>query len=128
MCALAIRPLAVFIQLTRATMMDILQLDYIRTAHAKGISETKIIFIHALRNAMNPITTSIMGWFASLLAGAFFIEYIFNWRGIGKLSIDALSNRDFPVILGCTLFIGIIFVGMNILTDILYRWIDPRIR
>ena len=109
-------------------MLDVLKSDYIRTAKAKGLSVWKVRLRHALRNALNPVLTSITGWFASLLAGAFFIEYIFDWQGIGKLTIDALDNNDFPVILASAMFIGIIFVVVSILTDWLYRVLDPRIR
>ena len=126
--ALGIRPLAVFTQLTRSSMLDVLSSDYIRTARAKGLSERRVLIRHALRNALNPVLTSISGWLASLLAGAFFIEYIFNWKGIGKLMIDALNTNDFPVILGCSLCIGIIFVGINMLTDWLYGVLDPRVK
>jgi peptide/nickel transport system permease protein len=126
--ALGIRPLAVFIQLTRSAMIEVLEMDYIRTAKAKGLSPLVVILRHALKNALNPVITSVTGWFASLLAGAFFVEYIFNWKGIGKLAIDALNNHDFPVILGCTLFIGVIFVSVNIGTDILYRLLDKRVK
>ncbi len=126
--ALGIRPLAVFIQLTRSSMIDVLQTDFIRTAKAKGLSTSRVIFVHALRNALNPVLTSATGWLASLLAGAFFIEYIFNWRGIGKLMIDSLNTNDFPVILGCAIFIGGIFVAINILTDSLYQLLDPRVK
>lgn len=126
--ALAIRPLAVFVQLTRSSLLEVLKSDYIRTARAKGLSETVTLFRHALRNALNPVATSVTGWLASLLAGAFFIEYMFNWKGIGKLTIDSLSNRDFPIILGCTLTVGLIFVVINLLTDLLYAWLDPRVK
>lgn len=125
--ALGIRPLAVFIQLTRSSMLDVLQADYIRTAKAKGLSPVRVLLKHALRNALNPVLTSATGWFASLLAGAFFIEYIFDWQGIGKLMIDALNTKDFPVILGSAIFIGSVFVLVSILTDWLYRVLDPRV-
>ncbi|MEL7339611.1 MAG: ABC transporter permease [Bacteroidota bacterium] len=125
--ALGIRPLAVFIQLTRSSMLDVLQADYIRTARAKGLSPVRVLLKHALRNALNPVLTSATGWFASLLAGAFFIEYIFDWQGIGKLMIDALNTKDFPVILGSAIFIGAVFVLVSILTDWLYRVLDPRV-
>lgn len=126
--ALGIRPLAVFIQLTRSSMLEVLSTDYIRTAKAKGLSDQNVILRHALRNALNPVMTAVTGWLASLLAGAFFIEYIFDWQGIGKLTIDALNTNDFPVILGCAMTIGMIFVIVSILTDILYALLDPRIR
>ena len=126
--ALGIRPLAVFIQLTRSSMIEVLSTDYVRTARAKGVHPYGVIIRHALRNALNPVLTSATGWLASLLAGAFFIEYIFNWQGIGKLLIDALANRDLPVILGSVLLIGVVFVIVSIITDLLYRVLDPRIK
>jgi peptide/nickel transport system permease protein len=126
--SLGIRPLAIFIQLTRSSMLDVLNTDYVRTARAKGLPQRTILFRHALRNALNPVITSITGWLASLLAGAFFIEYIFNWQGIGKLMIDALEKQDLPVILGTAIFIGVVFVGITILTDASYRLLDPRVR
>lgn len=126
--ALGIRPLAVFVQLTRSSMIEVLDTDYIRTAKAKGLSPLMVILKHALKNALNPVITAVTGWLASLLAGAFFVEFIFNWKGIGKLAIDALNNHDFPVILACTLFIGLIFVAVNMLTDVLYSVLDKRVK
>lgn len=128
MLALGIRPLAVFVQLTKSAMLDIMQMDYIRTAYAKGLSHFIVIVRHTLRNALSPVLTAVTGWLASLLAGAFFIEYIFNWKGIGKLTIDALTNHDFPIILGCCITVGTIFVVVNVLTDILYAVLDPRVK
>ncbi len=126
--ALGIRPLSVFIQLTRNTMVDILRLDYIRTARAKGLSERAVVWKHALPNAMNPLITSVGGWLSSLLAGAFFTEYIFNWKGLGKITIDALQQSDLPVIMGTVLFTACLFFIVNIFTEALYIWIDPRLR
>ena len=126
--ALGIRPLAIITQLTRNAMLDTLKQDYIRTAKAKGLSSRTIYFRHALKAAMNPVITSISGWFASLLAGAFFVEFIFNWRGLGSLTIHALETSDLPVIMGCIVFIAALFVVMNMLVDVLYRLLDPRIQ
>ncbi|MBS3915651.1 MAG: ABC transporter permease, partial [Bacteroidetes bacterium] len=126
--ALGIRPLAVFVQLTRNTMVDVLQMDYVRTARAKGLKERSVIWKHAFPNAMNPLITSVGGWFSSLLAGAFFTEYIFNWKGLGKVTIEALQQSDLPVIMGTVLFTACLFFVVNILTEILYFWIDPRLR
>lgn len=125
---LGIRPLAIITQLTRSSMLDVLNQDYIRTAYAKGLTTAKIIYKHALRNALNPVVTAITGWFAELLAGAFFVEYIFGWNGIGKVTVAALENLDFPVVMGSVLLTAAFFVVVNIFSDILYSIIDPRIK
>jgi peptide/nickel transport system permease protein len=109
-------------------MLDVLDQDYIRTAYAKGLSKRVAVWKHALRNALNPVITAITGWFAELLAGAFFVEYIFGWKGIGKLTVDALSNLDFPVVMGSVLVSASFFILINILADILYGVVDPRVR
>lgn len=124
---LGIRPLAIITQLTRSSMLDVLRQDYIRTAYAKGLSKTRVIFKHALRNALNPVVTAITGWFAELLAGAFFVEYIFGYKGIGKVTVDALEKLDYPVVMGSVLFAATIFVLINVLSDFLYGVIDPRV-
>jgi peptide/nickel transport system permease protein len=125
---LGIRPLAIITQLTRSAMLDVLDQDYIRTAYAKGLNKSTVIWKHALRNALNPVVTAITGWFAELLAGAFFIEYIFGWKGIGKVTVDALEKLDFPVVMGSVLITATFFILINILADILYGIIDPRVR
>ncbi|HUQ97524.1 MAG TPA: ABC transporter permease, partial [Chitinophagaceae bacterium] len=125
---LGIRPLAIITQLTRSSMLDILDQDFIRTAYAKGLSKQTVIWRHALRNALNPVITAVTGWFAELLAGAFFVEYIFGWRGIGKITVDALEKLDFPVVMGSVLVSAAFFILINILADILYGLIDPRVR
>jgi peptide/nickel transport system permease protein len=125
---LGIRPLAIITQLTRSSMLDVLSQDFIRTARAKGLKEKAVIFRHALPNALNPVITAITGWFAELLAGAFFVEFIFGWKGIGKMTVDALEKLDYPVLMGSILMTATIFVLVNMLADILYAWIDPRIR
>ncbi|QEC69025.1 ABC transporter permease [Panacibacter ginsenosidivorans] len=125
---LGIRPLAIITQLTRSAMLDVLSMDYIRTAYAKGLSRKAVVFKHALRNALNPVVTAITGWFAELLAGAFFVEYIFGWKGIGKVTVDALEKLDFPVVMGSVLLTATFFIMVNILADILYGVIDPRVR
>jgi peptide/nickel transport system permease protein len=124
---LGIRPLAIITQLTRSAMLDVLDQDYIRTAYAKGLSKQTVIWKHALRNALNPVVTAITGWFAELLAGAFFIEYIFGWKGVGKVTVDALEKLDFPVVMGSVLVTATFFILINILADILYGIIDPRV-
>ena len=125
---LGIRPLAIITQLTRSSMLDVLNQDYIRTAYAKGLSRRTVVFKHALRNALNPVITAITGWFAELLAGAFFVEYIFGWKGIGKVTVDALDKLDYPVVMGSVLFSAAFFILINILADILYGVVDPRVR
>ena len=125
---LGIRPLAIITQLTRSAMLDVLNQDYIRTAYAKGLGKTKVIWKHALRNSLNPVITAVTGWFAELLAGAFFVEYIFGWKGIGKVTVDALEKLDFPVVMGSVLISATFFVIINILADILYGVVDPRVR
>jgi peptide/nickel transport system permease protein len=125
---LGIRPLSIITQLTRSSMLDTLNQDYIRTAFAKGLSKKQVVFGHALRNAINPVLTAITGWFAELLAGAFFVEYIFGWKGIGKVTVDALEKLDYPVVMGSVLFAATIFVLINILADVLYGVIDPRVK
>ncbi|MGH2648685.1 MAG: ABC transporter permease [Ginsengibacter sp.] len=125
---LGIRPLAIITQLTRSSMLDVLSQDYIRTAYAKGLSRQQVVYRHALRNALNPVITAITGWFAELLAGAFFVEYIFGWQGIGKVTVEALENLDYPVVMGSVLFAATIFVLVNILSDVLYGIIDPRVK
>jgi peptide/nickel transport system permease protein len=125
---LGIRPLAIITQLTRSAMLDVLDQDYIRTAYAKGLSKRVVVWKHALLNALNPVITAITGWFAELLAGAFFIEYIFGWKGIGKVTVDALEKLDFPVVMGSVLVAATFFIVINILADILYGIVDPRVR
>ncbi len=125
---LGIRPLAIITQLTRSAMLDVLGQDYIRTAYAKGLTKRTVVFRHALRNALNPVITAITGWFAELLAGAFFVEYIFGWKGIGKVTVDALEKLDFPVVMGSVLVTASFFVLVNILADLLYGVVDPRVR
>ncbi|MFT3934599.1 MAG: ABC transporter permease [Chitinophagaceae bacterium] len=125
---LGIRPLAIISQLTRSTMLDTLNQDYIRTAYAKGLGKRTVIWKHALRNSLNPVITAVTGWFAELLAGAFFVEYIFGWKGIGKTTVDALEKLDFPVVMGSVLVSAAFFILINILADLLYGVIDPRVR
>ncbi len=124
---LGIRPLSVIVQLARSSFLDVLSQDYIRTARAKGLSKNAVLYKHALRNALNPIVTAVSGWFAGLLAGAVFIEYIFGWKGIGKEIVDALENYDFPVVMGGVLVISLAFVLINIVVDIIYGILDPRV-
>lgn len=125
---LGIRPLAIIAQLTRGSLLDTLDQDYIRTAYAKGLPKKIVIWKHGLRNALNPVITAITGWFAELLAGAFFVEYIFGWKGIGKVTVDALEKLDFPVVMGSVLVSSFFFIVIGLLADLLYGLIDPRVR
>lgn len=125
---LGIRPLAVVSQLMRNSLLEVLNQDYIRTAKAKGLSFYNIIKRHALKNSMNPVITAISGWFASMLAGAVFVEYIFGWNGLGKEIVDALNTLDLPIIMGAVLVIASLFIIINIFVDIIYGWLDPKIR
>lgn len=125
---LGIRPLAVVVELTKNALLDVLSQDYIRTAYAKGLKKSRVIFKHALKNAMNPVITAISGWLASLFAGAVFVEYVFDWKGMGVVMVDALDKYDFPVVMGALLFISIILVIIGIVVDILYGFIDPRVK
>ena len=125
---LGIRPLAVVSQLMRNSLLEVMSLDYIRTAKAKGLSEFTIIKKHALKNAMNPVITAISGWFASMLAGAVFVEFIFGWNGLGKEIVDALNTLDLPIIMGAVIVIASLFIIINIFVDLIYGWLDPKIR
>ena len=125
---LGIRPLAVIIQLMRNSLLEVLNQDYIRTARAKGLSEFQIIKKHAIKNALNPVVTAISGWFASLLAGAVFVEYIFGWNGLGKEIVNALNTLDLPVIMGSVLIIATLFIIINIIVDIIYTLLDPKVK
>lgn len=125
---LGIRPLAVLVELTRNSLLEVLSQDYIRTARAKGMPFRRVVFRHALRNAMNPIVTAASGWLAGLLAGAVFVEYVFDWKGMGTVIVDGLEKYDFPVVMGAILFICILLVVINVVVDILYGLLDPRVR
>ncbi len=125
---LGIRPLAVISELTKSSLLDTLSQDYIRTARAKGLGKYKVIKSHALKNSMNPVITSVSGWFASLMAGAVFVEYIFDWKGVGVVIVDGLEKYDFPVVMGALLVICVLLVIINIVVDILYGVLDPRVR
>ena len=123
---LGIRPIAVIVQLVRSGMIDVLTQEYIKTAFAKGLSPFQIVYKHAVKNTMNPVITAISGWFASMLAGAVFVEYIFGWRGLGKEIVTALTTLDIPVVMGAVLVIASLFTIINIIVDFLYIYIDPK--
>lgn len=128
MIALAARPLSIFARITRSSMLDALSQDYVRTARAKGVSEKKTVLVHAFRNALNPVVTTVSAWLAATLAGTFFIEQIFGWPGLGLLAYNAVLQLDFPVIQGVVLLTAIIFVIVNFLVDIVYSMLDPKVR
>ena len=125
---LGIRPLAIIIQLVRSNLLEVLSQDYIKTAFSKGLSKYEVIFKHGLRNSINPVITAVSGWFASLLAGAIFVEYIFGWKGLGKEIVEALNHLDIPVVMGSVLVIAFMFIIINIVVDLIYTYIDPRIK
>ena len=125
---LGIRPLAVIIQLMRNSLLEVFNQDFIRTGRAKGLSEYQIIKKHAIKNALNPVVTAISGWFASMLAGAVFVEYIFGWNGLGKEIVNALNTLDLPVIMGSVLIIALMFIIINIFVDVIYTWLDPKVK
>ncbi len=120
MLTLALRPLAITARITRSSMLDVMNQDYVRTARAKGLNSSSVIFKHTLRNALNPVITTISASLAATLGGVFFIEYIFNWPGIGLLAVDAIFKLDFPMIQGTVLFSAIVFVIINFFVDIFY--------
>jgi len=128
MITLALRPLAIIARITRSSMLDVMNQDYVRTAKAKGLSNRVVIFKHTLRNALNPVVTTLSASLAATLGGAFFIEYIFNWPGIGLLAIDSILKLDFPMIQGTVLFSAVIFVTINFLVDIVYATLDPKVK
>lgn len=128
MFVLALRPVSIIARVTRSSMLETLASDYVRTAKAKGVSWKKIVYKHALRNALNPVVTTVSAWLAGLLIGAFFIEYIFNWPGIGLQAVDAILRSDFPLIQGTVIFSAVIFVVVNFIVDILYARLDPRVK
>lgn len=128
MITLAIRPLSIIARVTRSSMLDVLGQDYVRTARAKGLSNVRVFLHHALRNALNPVITTVSAWFAGLLAGTYFIEFIFNWPGIGLAAFNAIEKLDYPMIQGTVLFTAVIFVAVNTLADVIYGLVDPKVR
>ena len=119
---------AILTRMVRTSMLEELSQDYIRTARAKGLSENRVVYRHALRNALNPVMTVMGLQFGSLLAGAIVTETIFSWPGLGRLTLSAISNRDYALVQGCILAIGLTYVAVNLLTDSLYALADPRMR
>ena len=125
---LGIRPIAVIIQLMRSSLLDVLSEDYIKTAYSKGLSTFQVIYKHGIKNALNPVVTVISGWFASLLAGAVFVEYIFGWNGMGKEIVTALNILDIPVIIGIVLTLSSLFILINLAVDFIYAQLDPKVK
>ena len=119
---------AILTRMVRTAMLEELGQDYIRTARAKGLSENVVVYNHALRNALVPVLTVVGLQFGALLAGAIVTETIFSWPGIGRLTISAISSRDYYLVQGCILMIGLTYVAVNFLTDFLYSLANPRIR
>lgn len=126
--ALAVGPLAVLSRLLRSSLLEVFTEDYMRTARAKGLSSVRAVVSHGLRNASIPVVTLLGGLLAGLLDGALITEVIFAWPGLGRLTFEAISHRDHPMILGVVLFAGAIYIVMNLLVDLSYRLFDPRIR
>jgi peptide/nickel transport system permease protein len=126
--ALGTIPMAMIARVTRSSMLEVLRQDFIRTERAKGLSENVVIYKHAVRNAMVPVVTVIGLNFGLLLAGAILTETVFSWPGVGRLVVEAVYERDYPLVVGCILIFAIIFVIVNLITDILYTYIDPRIK
>jgi ABC-type dipeptide/oligopeptide/nickel transport system permease component len=125
---LALGLAAILTRMVRTAMLEELNQDYIRTARAKGLSETAVVYRHALRNALIPVLTVLGLQFGSLLAGAIVTETIFSWPGIGRLTLSAISNRDYALVQGCILAIGLTYVAVNLLTDVAYTLVNPRMR
>ncbi|QAA76019.1 MAG: Dipeptide transport system permease protein DppB [Candidatus Bipolaricaulis sibiricus] len=115
-------------RMTRSSMLEILRQDYIRTGRAKGLTERAVTLRHALRNALIPVVTVVGLQFGGLLAGSVLTETVFTWPGVGRLMVDSITNRDYPVVQGAVLVIALIFIGVNLLVDLAYSFVDPRIR
>ena len=126
--SLSIQSVATKSRLTRSAMLEALGQDYIRTSRAKGLREQSVVMSHALRNALLPVITIIGLQFGALLGGAFITEVIFGWPGVGQLAVNSILQRDFPVVQGTVLLVTSAFVLTNLLVDVAYAWVDPRIR
>ncbi|NLI39937.1 MAG: ABC transporter permease [Caldisericales bacterium] len=121
-------PMAIISRMTRSSLLEVMRSDYIRTARAKGAKERTVVFKHAFKNAFIPVITVIGNNFATLMAGAIITERVFNWPGIGSATISAIEQRDLPVVMGLVFFMAVIFVLVNLVVDISYVFIDPRIK
>ena len=124
---LGIRPIAVISMMMRNSLIETLKKNYVITAYAKGLSKSKVIVNHCIKNSLNPVITALSGWFASLLAGSVFVEYIFGWNGLGREIVNSLNVLDVPVIIGSVLVISFAFIMINIFVDYIYKYLDPRI-
>jgi peptide/nickel transport system permease protein len=125
---LGIRPIAVISMMMRNSMIEVLKKDYVITAYAKGLTTFQVIYRHCLKNSLNPVVTALSGWFASLLAGSVFVEYIFGWNGLGREIVNSLNNLDVPVVIGAVLTVSFSFILINIFVDEIYKILDPRIK
>jgi len=121
-------PLAIIARMTRSSLLEVLRQDYVRTARAKGVTEQRVVSRHALKNAFIPVVTVIGLNVGSLLGGAILTETIFAWPGVGRLVVDSIFARDYPIVQGAVLVIAILFVLINLLVDLSYAYLDPRIR
>ena len=119
---------AVIARLTRSSMLEVIRQEYVRTARAKGLGERRVILVHALRNAAIPIVTVIGVQMSGLLSGAVITERVFSWPGVGRLLVDSIGVRDLPMAQGCVLFIAVVFILLNLLVDLSYVWLDPRVK
>ena len=125
---LGIRPIAVISQMMRNSLLKVLSQNYITTAYSKGLSKFNVIKNHAIKNSLNPVITALSGWFAGMLAGSVFVEYIFGWNGLGKEIVNSLNTLDVPVLIGAVITIAVIFIIINIFVDLIYSWLDPRVK
>ncbi len=125
---LGIRPLASVVQLTRNSVLEVMGQPYVRTAFAKGLGYGSVIRHHVVKNALNPVVTVVSGWLAGMMAGTVFVEYIFDYKGVGVMIVNGLDKYDFPVVMGSLLYISIILVVINIVVDIIYAMLDPKVR
>ena len=125
--ALAMYPAAYITRLTKTSMLDVMGQDYVRTARAKGVAQWKVLFVHTLRNALIPVVTYLGPMIAGVLTGSLVVEQIFTIGGLGAEFVQSITNRDYPMIMGVTIFLAVFMVTMNLLTDIVYKLIDPRI-
>ena len=125
---LGIRPIAVISQMMRNSLLKVLSQNYITTAYSKGLSKFNVIKNHAIKNSLNPVITALSGWFASMLAGSVFVEYIFGWNGLGKEIVNSLNTLDVPVLIGAVITVAMIFIIINIFVDLIYSWLDPKVK